>query len=219
MRRSDALIVGLALAIAVTNAVAEPPPGVPDRDPGTFGTERRGTVGVDSPAPPTRRPFVGSCASFEDTPATPPAELQPTGGFGRFRPRRPESPAPDPLASCYRGPAFRATRSPITLDRVTVTGGALDPALARRVLRRNLEKLQYCYEKELLAKPEISGTVTLRFTIGGDGHVTGATATGVDPEVASCEQSIIAAMELPKPTDGKPVAVTAALHHAAAIDP
>ncbi len=37
--------------------------------------------------------------------------------------------------------------------------GDLDKAIIRRYIKRNQQKIQYCYEKELLAKPNLSGTV------------------------------------------------------------
>jgi hypothetical protein len=77
-------------------------------------------------------------------------------------------------------------------------GSALDPAIVRRYIKRNLQKIQYCYEKELRTKPTLAGTVTVVFTIGGDGLVSSATAGGI-PEVAPCLTTVIRAIEFPKP--------------------
>ena len=89
----------------------------------------------------------------------------------------------------------------VTFGQPTATGGELDRALIRRYLKRNLQKIQYCYEKELLATAGLAGVVQLRFAIGGDGHVTRASATGVGA-VASCVARVVEAIEFPRPRDG-----------------
>ncbi|MBA3540958.1 MAG: hypothetical protein H0T79_15205, partial [Deltaproteobacteria bacterium] len=53
--------------------------------------------------------------------------------------------------------------------------GDLDKAIIRRYVKRNIQKLQYCYEKELLNQPKLAGTSTAAFTIGVDGLVTTST--------------------------------------------
>jgi hypothetical protein len=84
---------------------------------------------------------------------------------------------------------------------------ALDAAIIRRYLRRNLQKFQYCYEKELLAKPSISGTVTARFTVDRDGKVTSASCTGL-AVVEDCVGDVIRTIDFPRPPDGSAVTVT-----------
>jgi len=41
--------------------------------------------------------------------------------------------------------------------------GDLDKAIIRRYIKRNIQKIQYCYEKQLLAKPTLAGTVSAQF--------------------------------------------------------
>ena len=84
------------------------------------------------------------------------------------------------------------------------TKGDLDKAIIRRYIKRNIAKLRYCYEKELLAKPKIKGTLKASFTIGVDGKVTSSTATGIkDAEVERCYAAVIQAIEFPKPKQGE----------------
>jgi pSer/pThr/pTyr-binding forkhead associated (FHA) protein len=85
--------------------------------------------------------------------------------------------------------------------------GDLDKAIIRRYIKRNQQKIQYCYEKELLAKPALSGTVMTSFLITPNGNVSQATGSGVDPEVASCVASVIKNIEFPKPKGGGNVQV------------
>ena len=85
--------------------------------------------------------------------------------------------------------------------------GDLDKAIIRRYIKRNLQKIQYCYEKELLGKPNLSGTVMTNFLISPQGTVTQSTGNGVDPVVASCVAEVIRSIEFPKPKGGGNVQV------------
>ncbi len=80
--------------------------------------------------------------------------------------------------------------------------GDLDKAIIRRYIKRNIQKIQYCYEKQLLAKPTIAGTVQARFFIAANGTVEHSTGSGVDPDVASCVAEVIKNIEFPKPKGG-----------------
>lgn len=75
--------------------------------------------------------------------------------------------------------------------------GAYDKALIRRYIQRNLDKLQYCYEKALLADPSLEGTVETEFVIAPTGRVESATATGVSPAVSSCVEDVLRAVAFP----------------------
>lgn len=85
--------------------------------------------------------------------------------------------------------------------------GDLDKAIIRRYIKRNLPKIQYCYEKELLAKPSLAGTVQTQFLIMPNGTVASATGSGVDGTVASCVAAVVKSIEFPKPKNGGSVQV------------
>jgi pSer/pThr/pTyr-binding forkhead associated (FHA) protein len=85
--------------------------------------------------------------------------------------------------------------------------GDLDKAIIRRYIKRNIQKIQYCYEKQLLAKPTIAGTVQAQFFITPNGTVAQSNGSGVDPEVASCVAAVIKNIEFPKPKGGGGVQV------------
>lgn len=86
--------------------------------------------------------------------------------------------------------------------------GDLDKAIIRRYIKRNIQKLQYCYEKELLQTPTLKGTVTADFTIGVDGLVSASTASGIgNTNVETCIAAVIKAIEFPKPKGNGPVTV------------
>ena len=85
--------------------------------------------------------------------------------------------------------------------------GDLDKAIIRRYIKRNIQKIQYCYEKQLLTKPTLAGTVSAQFFITPNGSVAQSAGSGLDPEVASCVAEVIKNIEFPKPKGGGGVQV------------
>jgi hypothetical protein len=85
--------------------------------------------------------------------------------------------------------------------------GDLDKAIIRRYIKRNIQKITYCYEKQLLANAGLEGTVNTQFFISPNGTVTTANANGVNGEVANCVAAVIKAIEFPKPKGGGGVQV------------
>lgn len=100
------------------------------------------------------------------------------------------------------GVAGRMTSLPgVSIGQPAVTGD-LDKAIIRRYMKRNLMKIRYCYEKELVTKKNLSGTIRAQFTIGREGDVTAAAATEgtlKDAEVQKCIAGVIKAIQFPKP--------------------
>lgn len=92
----------------------------------------------------------------------------------------------------------------VKIEKPEVCGGdgaCLDKDLIRRYIHRNIEKISYCYEKQLLARPGLEGTVIANFTLNGNGRVVQSTATGVDGEVASCIADVISHVQFPRVGD------------------
>jgi hypothetical protein len=110
----------------------------------------------------------------------------------------------DPDRGGMRG---RAADVPQVRIGQPVATGDLDKAIIRRYIKRNLQKITYCYEKILLAKPEIEGTVNVQFFITPNGAVESASANGVDAEVSSCVAEVIKQIQFPKPKGGGGVQV------------
>jgi hypothetical protein len=80
--------------------------------------------------------------------------------------------------------------------------GDLDKSIIRRYIKRNIDKIKYCYEKQLLAKPGLAGSVSVSFFITPMGSVKGATGGGMDATVANCVADVVSTIEFPKPTGG-----------------
>lgn len=94
----------------------------------------------------------------------------------------------------------------VTISQPNVQGD-LDKAIIRRYIKRNIQKISYCYEKQLLAKPSLAGTVQAQFFISPNGNVTSSQGSGLDSDVASCVADVIRGIEFPKPKGGGGVQV------------
>jgi pSer/pThr/pTyr-binding forkhead associated (FHA) protein len=101
-----------------------------------------------------------------------------------------------------------ASQPRVNIGNATATGD-LDKNIIRRYIRQKLPQIQHCYEKQLVVKPSLQGTVTTQFTISGNGNVTTARAGGMgDGSVESCVADVIKSIQFPKPTGGGIVNVT-----------
>ena len=100
------------------------------------------------------------------------------------------------------GGSGQQSRVPTTSFGLPVAVGELDKLAIRRSIKPNLQKIQYCYEKQLLSRPALAGRVVVQFYILPSGRVASAAASGVDPEVASCVAGVIKAIAFPKPGHG-----------------
>jgi hypothetical protein len=82
----------------------------------------------------------------------------------------------------------RAHAPDVVLGSAQVRGG-LDKEMIRRVIRRHLNEVRYCYEKALQAEPSLAGRVMVEFVIDEDGSVRAAAAresTLANPAVGAC---------------------------------
>ena len=101
----------------------------------------------------------------------------------------------------------KATRPQVRIGKATVKGG-MDKNVVRRYIRRKLPRILYCYEKQLLVRHGIKGTVTSTFAISPQGAAQGSVAKGVHPEVSSCIAGVVKTIRFPKPKDGGKVKVS-----------
>jgi len=80
--------------------------------------------------------------------------------------------------------------------------GSLDKELIRRVIRKNINSIKSCYERQLVRKPSLVGRVSALFTIAGDGTVRTAStqsSTMHDPDVEDCINREICDWRFPEP--------------------
>ncbi len=94
-------------------------------------------------------------------------------------------------------------------EEVVVVGG-LDKSVIERVIRRNLGDINYCYERRLNARPNLSGVFEAEFYIGANGRVKSSGSsrnTLSDARLNNCINSSIKTWKFPKPVGGTVVKV------------
>ena len=101
----------------------------------------------------------------------------------------------------------RSNPPEVRIGSATATGN-LDKNIIRRYIRRKLPRIKYCYEKQLLIKPGLAGTVTSSFIIDKKGRVIESSAEGVNKDVSACISGVIKTIKFPKPKGGGIVRVS-----------
>lgn len=89
--------------------------------------------------------------------------------------------------------------------------GALDASLIDGVIKRNLPRFRYCYQRELTKDPNLSGKTTVKFTIIGDGTVSAAvtkSSSVSNSNVESCLNRVMMGLQFPEPRGGGIVLVS-----------
>ncbi len=89
--------------------------------------------------------------------------------------------------------------------------GSLDRALIDEVIKRNMNQIRYCYQRELTKKPSLAGKIVIRFTIAKDGSVSAAstkTTSMKNSAVESCIVGRFMRMQFPQPKGGGIVIVS-----------
>lgn len=90
-------------------------------------------------------------------------------------------------------------------DADPVLVGALDKSLVDTVIKRNLNQIRHCYQRELNRQPQLEGQVVVKFVIAGDGTVSSAYtkhSTLGDATVETCINNRFMRMQFPEPKGG-----------------
>ncbi|MFH1466777.1 MAG: AgmX/PglI C-terminal domain-containing protein [Pseudomonadota bacterium] len=98
-----------------------------------------------------------------------------------------------------------------TIGGEAIILGALDKSLVDAVVRRNLNQIRYCYQRELTKNPELSGKVVVKFVIAKDGTVSSAStksSTLGNPAVEQCINGRFMRFQFPEPKGGGIVIVS-----------
>lgn len=99
---------------------------------------------------------------------------------------------------------------PRVKGRVTIKG-ALSKEIIRRVVRRHLNEVRYCYQQELQANPDLYGRVVVNFSIMGNGQVATSMvreSSMRNSQVEGCITQAVRRWLFPKPEGGGTVIVT-----------
>jgi hypothetical protein len=89
--------------------------------------------------------------------------------------------------------------------------GALDRALIDAVIKRHMNQIKYCYQRELTKNPAIKGKIVIKFVIAKDGSVSSAdtkSTTMNNDAVESCITGRFMRMTFPEPKGGGIVIVS-----------
>ncbi len=93
----------------------------------------------------------------------------------------------------------------------TIIKGSLSKEEIGRVIRRNLARFKYCYEKQLNSNPNLSGKISIYFTIAPTGSVARASVRETSmnsANVEACTVKVMRSLKFPKPRGGGIVVVT-----------
>ena len=109
------------------------------------------------------------------------------------------------------GYGARKARSPeVTLGEITARG-SLDKEIIRRIIRRHINEVRYCYEQGLVKRPNLAGRAVVQFTIAASGQVLASvmqSSTLGNPQAESCIVNAVKRWEFPKPLGGGLVIVS-----------
>jgi TonB family protein len=93
----------------------------------------------------------------------------------------------------------------------SIVRGSLDKEIIRRIVRRHLNEVKYCYEQELPRNAKLAGRVVVQFTIANTGRVLASvlqSSTMGNVRVESCVVNAVRRWEFPEPSGGGLVMVS-----------
>jgi hypothetical protein len=89
--------------------------------------------------------------------------------------------------------------------------GSLSKEVIRRIIRRHINEVRFCYEQELNQRPDLQGRVAVKFIISPTGAVQNAMVASSDmgnPRVEGCIANSVKRWTFPAPEGGGIVVVT-----------
>ncbi len=174
-RRGSAVAVALGIATALACGKGDAP-GEPAPSPGPTATAPSAEPRDAAPSSPT----IDAAPSDEAAPG-------PAGG----------DVATARLASAGPPAVVELTR----LGGLSSDDGAAGAIHAAILARR--KDVKACYLRREATRPGLAGKVTAKLSVGADGRVTEASATGMDAEVARCIADVLRTVTFPPPEGGQ----------------
>lgn len=89
--------------------------------------------------------------------------------------------------------------------------GSIPKDVIRRLVRRQLPQIQFCYEKGLAKRPDLEGRVSVKFLISQDGIVRNSVVVGsslADTATEQCIAGVVRHIVFPRPEDNGVVIAT-----------
>jgi TonB family protein len=105
----------------------------------------------------------------------------------------------------------RRAKAPDVIPGQANVRGSLDKEIIRRIIRRHINEVKYCYEQELTKKPDLGGRIMVQFTIAASGQVIASVlqnSTMGNARVENCTVQAVKRWEFPKPLGGGIVIVS-----------
>ena len=102
------------------------------------------------------------------------------------------------------GGSIKSGGSPIVL-------GALDKSLIDAVIKRHMNQIRYCYQRELTKNPKLKGKIVVKFVIAGNGTVSKASIKSSSmgsKKVEGCITGRFKRFKFPEPKGGGIVIVS-----------
>jgi TonB family protein len=99
----------------------------------------------------------------------------------------------------------RHTITPEVLVATATVQGSLDKEIIRRIVRRHLNEVKYCYDQALVRQPKLDGRMVVKFTISGTGQVLASfiqSTTLGSPAVEMCVANAVKRWDFPAPRQG-----------------
>ena len=96
-------------------------------------------------------------------------------------------------------------RSPMSSPVIATVRGNLDREIIRRIIRRHINEVRFCYEQQLAAHRELAGRMVVQFNIAPSGQVLSSvmqSSTLSNVRVESCTLQAVRRWEFPKPEGG-----------------
>ena len=130
------------------------------------------------------------------------------GGFGPVG----RGPGSDAYSSTsWERPNGKPPGINVTTDGDVIQIGAMDKSLIDKVIKQNMSKIRYCYQRQLARDPSLIGKITEKFVIAKDGSVSTAStkvSTMNNPAVESCINTTFLQLTFPEPKGGGIVIVS-----------
>jgi TonB family protein len=105
----------------------------------------------------------------------------------------------------------RQARPPEIIIGHAEVRGTLDKEIIRRIIRRHMNEVRFCYEQGLARQPSLAGRLVVSFMISPKGQVMSSlmqSATFNAPSVSSCVVQAVKRWDFPAPTGGGLVQVS-----------
>jgi TonB family protein len=99
----------------------------------------------------------------------------------------------------------RRAKVPDVTPGILQVRGTLDKEIIRRIVRRNINQVKYCYDQALARHPKLDGRLVAQFTIAGNGQVLASVVQSSTLGVASVDLCVVNAIkrwQFPAPAQG-----------------